>query len=172
MRPEKSILVKHIQSILDESGNFLVVSYMGLSVKKIEELKSLLKEENALFQVHKNQLIKKAAIDKPYSELSNTELVGGTAIVIGEGEVSGWAKVIKKFAKENEEVSFKAAFLEGEVLDAKAAAQVAELPTKDQARAMLLSALMSGPTQLAGILRTSYSSVATVIKNYTDKNEA
>ena len=172
MRQEKPILVNHIQSILDESGNFLLVSYMGLSVRKQEELKTLLREKNALLQVHKNSLIKKASIDKDYSALSDIELTGGTAIVTGEGEASEWAKVVKEFAKENEEVSFKAAFVEGELLDAKGAAQVAELPTKDEARAKLLSALMSGPQQLAGILRTSYSGLATVIKNYTDKENA
>jgi len=173
MRQEKSILVDHIQSLLDESGNFLLVSYMGLSVKKQEELKTLLREKNAVLQVHKNKLIQKASEDKAYSGISDITLTGGTAIVIGEGEASDWAKVVKDFAKENEEVSFKAAFFDGEVLDTNAAAQVAELPTKDEARAMLLSALMSGPTQLAGILRTSYSGLATVIKNYTDKeNEA
>ena len=173
MRQEKSILVSHIQSILDESGNFLLVSYMGLSVKKQEELKTLLKEKNAKLQIHKNKLIMKASEDKAYSGISALELTGGTAIVTGEGEASEWAKVVKEFAKVNEVVSFKAAFFDGEVLDEKKAAQVAELPTKDEARAMLLSTLMSGPTQIAGILRTSYSGLATVIKNYTDKeNEA
>ena len=110
MRPEKPIVVEHIQNLLDESENFLLVSYMGMSVKKQEELKGLLKEQNAQFQVHKNKLIKKAAEGKSYAGLADLELTGGTAVVYGEGETPQWAKVIKKFAKENEEVSFKAAF--------------------------------------------------------------
>ena len=117
MRPEKPIIVNHIQSILDESGNFLLVSYMGMPVNKQEELKTLLREKSALFQVHKNKLIKKAAEGKDYAGIADIQLDGGTAIVFGEGETSEWAKVIKKFAKENEEVSFKAAYFEGELLD-------------------------------------------------------
>ena len=169
MRPEKEIIVKHIQNILDESGIFLLVSYMGMSVKKQEEFKGLLREKNAVFQVHKNKLIKKAAEGKGYEGLSDITLEGGTGIVYGEGEPSEWAKVVKDFAEENEEVSFKAAFVEGEVLAADRAKLVADLPTKDEARAKLLSALMSGPQQLVGILNTSVSGLATVIKNYTDK---
>jgi large subunit ribosomal protein L10 len=172
MRPEKPIIVEHIQSILDESQNFLLVSYMGLSVKQQEELKGLLKEKNAVLQVHKNQLLKKASEGKGYAGLAELDLTGGTAVVVGEGEPSEWAKIVKKFAKDNEQVSFKAAFVEGEILDAKGAAQVADLPTKDEARAKLLSALMSGPQQLAGILNQSYSGLATVIKNYTDKENS
>jgi len=169
MRPEKPIIVEHIQSILDESGNFLLVSYMGMSVKKQEEFKAKLREKNAVFQVHKNKLIHKAAEGKDYAGLSDISLEGGTAIVTGEGEPSEWAKVVKDFAKENEEVVFKAAFVEGEVLDADKAKLVADLPTKDEARAKLLSALMSGPQQLVGILNTSVSGIATLLQNYADK---
>jgi large subunit ribosomal protein L10 len=169
MRPEKPIIVEHIQNLLDESGNFLLVSYSGISVKKQEELKGLLKGQNAQFQVHKNKLIKKAAEGKTYSAISDLELTGGTAIVYGEGETSEWAKVVKKFAKDNEEVSFKGAFFEGELLDASKAAQVAELPSKDEARALVLSALMAGPQKLVGILNQVVSGVPSVIKNHCDK---
>lgn len=169
MRPEKPIIVKHIQSILDESGNFLLVSYMGMSVKKQEELKGLLREQSALFQVHKNKLIKKAAEGKDYAGVADLDLGGGTAIVYGEGEASEWAKVIKKFAKDNEAVSFKAAFFEGELLDQKKAGQVADMPSKDEARAMVLRALLAGPQKLVGILNQVPGGLATVIKNYTEK---
>jgi large subunit ribosomal protein L10 len=169
MRPEKTILVEHIQNVLDESENFLLVSYMGLSVEKQEKFKSLLREKNATFQVHKNKLIQKAAEGKGYKGLSDITLEGGTGIIYGEGEPSAWAKVVKEFGKENEEVVFKAAFVEGEILDAGKAKLVAELPTKNEARALLLSAIISGPQQLVGILNTSVSGLATVIKNYTDK---
>jgi len=172
MRPEKPIIVEHIQSLLDESGSFLLVSYMGMPVKKQEELKNLLREKSALFQVHKNKLIKKAAEGKDYSGLADLQLDGGTAIVYGEGEPSEWAKVIKKFAKDNEEVSFKAAYFEGELLDSSKAAQVAEMPSKDEARQMVLGMLMAGPQKLTGILNQSVSGIATVIKNYTDKKES
>ena len=169
MRPEKPIVVEHIQNILDESGNFLLVSYMGMSVKKQEELKDLLKEQNAQFQVHKNKLIRKAAEGKSYAAIADMELTGGTAVVFGEGETPEWAKVIKKFAKENEEVSFKAAFLDGELLDGKEAVKVADLPTKDEARAKLLSVIKAGPQKLVGILNQTYAGVPSVIKNYCDK---
>jgi large subunit ribosomal protein L10 len=169
MRPEKSIIVEHIQSILDESGNFLLVSYTGLSVQKQEELKGLLREQNAQFQVHKNKLIKKAAEGKSYAAVSEMKLEGGTALVYGEGETSEWAKVVKKFAKDNEEVAFKGAFFDGELLDAAKAKQVAELPSKDEARALVLSALMAGPQKLAGILNQVVAGVPSVIKNHCDK---
>jgi large subunit ribosomal protein L10 len=171
MRQEKPIIVEHIQNVLDESGNFLLVSYMGLTVSKQEKFKELLREQNAHLQVHKNKLIKKASEGKGYIAIADLDLGGGTAIVYGQGEPSEWAKVVKKFAKDNEQVSFKAAFVDGEVLAADQAVLVADLPTKDEARAKLLSAFISGPQQLAGILNTSVSGIATVIQNYADKKQ-
>ena len=97
MRQEKTILVDHIQTILDESNNFFLISYMGLNVSQLEELKTELKANEATLQVHKNTLIKKAAEGKPYSDLSNLELTGGTAIVCGSGEPADVAKTIKNW---------------------------------------------------------------------------
>ena len=64
---------------------------------------------------------------------------------------------------------FKAAFFEGELLDASKAAQVADLPSKDEARAKLLSVFKAGPQKLVGILNQTYAGVPSVIKNYCDK---
>lgn len=171
MRQEKTILVDHIQSILDESNNFFLISYMGLNVSQLEELKSELKEKEASLQVHKNTLIKKAAEGKPYSDLSNLELTGGTAIVCGSGEPADVAKTIKKFAKANEEVSFKAAFVDGEVLDADKSVTVADMLTKDQARAQLLGLLNQVPTSLVRVLNEKAATIVYVLNAIVEKNK-
>lgn len=171
MRQEKTILVDHIQSILDESNNFFLISYMGLNVSQLEELKSELKEKEASLQVHKNTLIKKAAEGKPYSDLSNLELTGGTAIVCGSGEPADVAKTIKKFAKANDVVSFKAAFVDGEVLDAETSVTVADMLTKDQARAQLLGLLNQVPTSLVRVLNQKAATIVYVLNAIVEKNK-
>lgn len=151
MRQEKTLIAKHIQEKLDESSHFFLVSYMGLSVKLQEELKGQLREKEAYLEVQKNTLIKKAAEGKDYADLANAELSGGTAIVFGSGEPSDSAKILKSFAKANKELEFKLAFVDGQVLDANSAALVAEMPSKDEARAMLLGTLNAVPTGLVRV---------------------
>ena len=171
MRQEKTVLVNHIQSILDDSNNFFLISYMGLSVAQLEELKGELRNNDAILQVHKNTLIKKAAEGKPYSDLTNLELTGGTAVVYSAGEPADVAKTIKKFAKENEEVTFKAAFVDGEVLDAKTAVTVADMLTKDQARAQLLGLLNQVPTSLVRVLDQKAASIVYVLNAIVEKKK-
>ena len=77
---------------------------------------------------------------------------------------SAAARAVKEFQKENEKLKVKAGLLEGMVLGPKAVAdQLATLPNKDEARAMLLATfmapmqtfvrLLAAPaTQFAGVL--------------------
>ena len=171
MRQEKPIIVNEIQETLDNSSFFFLVSYMGLSVKQQEELKSQLRDKEAYLQVQKNQLIKKAAEGKEYAEVAETDLTGGTAIVFGSGEPADSAKVIKEFAKKNDEVTFKLAFVDGQVLDAKSAALVAEMPTKDEARAMLLGLLNQVPTSLVRVLNEKVATIAYVLNAVIEKKK-
>ena len=168
MRPEKQIMVNHIQELLEDK-DFFLISYMGLTVAQQEELKAKLRECNAELQVHKNKLIQKAAADKAYSEISEIEITGGTAVVTGTGEAPEAAKVIKEFAKENEVVTFKAAYVDGTVLDAAGAKQIADLPTKDVARAMLLGVLNAAPQQLVSVLNAKAATILNVLNAYKDK---
>jgi large subunit ribosomal protein L10 len=51
---------------------------------------------------------------------------------------------VKEFKKENEKLKIKAGLLEGQVLNGAAVEdQLASLPNKDEARAMLLATLMA-----------------------------
>ena len=152
MRPEKPTIVKQIQSQLDASSHFIMISYMGLTVKKQEELKSQLRAKGVKLQVHKNQLLHKASAGKPYAKLADIALTGGTAVAFGTGEAPETAKVIKAFAKDNDKVKFKVAYFEGQIFEGKAAEGVADMLTKDGARAHLLRTLLEAPASLVRVL--------------------
>ena len=171
MRPEKQILVEQIKTVMGEDGSFFLISFMGLSVAKQEAFKAELREQSSVLQVHKNSLIKQAAKAKEINELAELELKGGTAIVAGTAEIGDIAKVIKNFSKDNEEVQFKAAYVDGQFLDAKDALACAGLPTKDEARAKLLATLNAAPQQLASVLNNSAASILNVLNAYQSKLE-
>ena len=81
-------------------------------------------------------------------------------------------KLLKAFGKENEQVQFKAAVVDGQFLDAKSAVQVAGLPSKDEARAMLLGTLLAAPQNIVGVLNNAASSIVNLLSNYKDSKEA
>lgn len=171
MRPEKKLIVDQIESAMS-ADHFFLISFMGLTVSQQEELKKQLKDSDSVLEVHKNSLLKKAAENKGITELAELNLTGGTAIVSTAGEPGDCAKAIKAFGKENEQVQFKAAVVDGQYLDAANAVQVAGLPSKDEARAMLLGTLLAAPQNIVGVLNNAASSIVNLLSNYKDSKEA
>lgn len=171
MRPEKNIIVDSIKEVMDGADCFFLISYMGLSVQKQEAFKAELRNVGSVLQVHKNSLLKKAAEQKDLSALAELNLTGGTALVAGNGEAGDIAKTIKNFSKEHEEVQFKAAYVDGQVLDAKNALAVAGLPSKPEAQAKLLATLLAAPQQLVGVLNNAGASILNVLNAYKSKIE-
>jgi large subunit ribosomal protein L10 len=67
-----------------------------------------------------------------------------TAVAWSFEEPSAAARAVKDFRRENEKLKIKAGLLEGVVLPPEAVeTQLAALPSKDEARAMLLATLMA-----------------------------
>jgi len=67
-----------------------------------------------------------------------------TAVAWSFEEPSAAARVLKEYRKENEKLKIKAGLLDGQVLDSSAVEnQLASLPSKDEARAMLLATMLA-----------------------------
>lgn len=166
-------LISDIKEIYDTSDYFFLISYLGLSVQEQEELRNNLKEVNqAVMNVHKNRLIKKASEgNQQLSDLVDLDLTGGTAIISGNGEPSISAKSIQKFGKKHEVVSFKGSFVEGRVLNKSESEKIASLPTKDEARAMLLRMFLAPSTQFVGVLSAKLRTILYVLNAIIEKKK-
>jgi large subunit ribosomal protein L10 len=76
-----------------------------------------------------------------------------TGVAWSYEEPSAAARVVKDFVKDNEKLKVKAGLLEGQVLSSKAVAdQLATLPSKDEARSMLLATLLAAPQTFVRLL--------------------
>ena len=79
------------------------------------------------------------------------------------------AKVIKKSEqRKNGKVDFRAGVLEGEVLDAKAAVELADMPDVNSLRAMMLGVLSAPARQLVSLINAPGSALARVVQAHVD----
>jgi large subunit ribosomal protein L10 len=79
-------------------------------------------------------------------------------------EPSAAARAVKEFQKENEKLKIKAGLLEGQVLGPKAVSdQLATLPNKDEARAMLLATFNAPAQTLVRLLNVPATQMAAVL---------
>ena len=144
----KTEVVNEIVQKAKDNKTMVIVTYHGLSVAQLTELRRLLKKENASLSVYKNSLVERAVDQLGYAEL-NDKLSGPNAFVFFEDAVQG-LKVVAKYAKRHKDTFvIKAGVVEGKVVDEKTLVELSKLPGKEGLISMFLSVLQAPVRQFA-----------------------
>jgi len=122
-----------------------------MDVAGATELRRRLRKAEVHYEVVKNTLVRRAVLGTPLENLE-TYFKGNTAIAYHEEDPAALAKVLTDFAKENEALSLKGGWLDGELLDEAAITALSMLPGKDALRAKLLSVFIGVPTKFVRTL--------------------
>ena len=144
---DKKRFVKEIKAVADDSITAVVVEYRGLSVVEMTELRKHARNADVYIRVVKNTLARRALEDTKF-ECMKESLTGPVLLAFAKDDPGAAARVIKNFAKEH--IALKAVSLSagGELLPATDLSRLADLPTFNQARAMLLGVMISPMTKL------------------------
>ena len=137
----KVTVVNEVKEKLESSSSAVVVEYRGLSVKEVTELRRLLMKEGIDFKVYKNSMVERAANELGYSDLAES-LKGPNAFAFSKDAVAP-ARVLAKFAKENELLVLKGGVVEGKVVDVTTIKTLASLPGREGMISMILGMLQS-----------------------------
>lgn len=156
-RPDKAAAIAEIKDQFAGSSAAVLTEYRGLTVAQLQELRRAL-GENATYAVVKNTLTKLAAKEAGVEGLDDL-LIGPTAIAFVTGEISEAAKVLRDFAKANQQLVIKGGTFDGATLTAADITKLADL----ESREVLLS-------KVAGAVKGTYAKVARVAQAPLVKN--
>ncbi|MGF1655985.1 MAG: 50S ribosomal protein L10 [Verrucomicrobiales bacterium] len=171
MNSEKATIVREISGWLNQSPFMILVDYQGLTVTGFNELRNRLSNVGSQCHVVKNSLLRLASREIGSPECADF-LHGQTAIVFGEEDVCGAAKVLKTFAKEFKKPEIRGGVLDKEQLSAEQILALAELPSKDVLRAQLLGVLLAPASKLVRTLNEPGASLARLLEAYREKMAA
>jgi large subunit ribosomal protein L10 len=167
-RKKKVELLEVYREQIQNSAAIVFTDYRGLSVSKIQSLRAKLGEVDARYMVVKNTLLSKAMAESGLPQPE--ELLSGTNAVAFVGEdVGRGVKTLTDWIKAEKMVTISGAVLGNSVLDGKNAEALADLPGKDQVRAMLLGAISAPASSLARLLNAPSGSLARVINAHVEK---
>ncbi|MCR4561682.1 MAG: 50S ribosomal protein L10 [Bacilli bacterium] len=121
--------VAAITEAVKNSAAVVVVSYQGLTVAELSELREKLAGKEACLTVYKNTLVARALKDLGIEGMDEA-LNGPNAFVFSKDPSAG-AAICNKFGRAHEHLVIKAGIVEGRVLNAKETIAVAKLPTKE-----------------------------------------
>ena len=134
----------------ENSKAIMVTHYQGLTMTQLDELRSKMREHGIIFKITKNRITKLALEKTKCKDLSNL-FTGPTAVAFGEDAIMS-ARILSKFAKDNENLKLIGGMMDNEILDQAGVQNVANLPTLDEARANIVGILNASASKLVSIL--------------------
>ena len=147
----KKETVAEIQESIKNAGSLTVVSYQGLTVAEMQELRKTLAKDNAHLVVYKNTMVRRALEEAKLPDFGDL-LNGPNGFVFSE-EIAKGPKALVKFSRYHEALVVKGGLVEGKVLDAAGVKEVSKLPDKNGLISMFLSCLNAPITKFAATIK-------------------
>ena len=157
-KEQKQNYIKEMTAQFENSEAVLVTHYQGLTVKQLDDLRNQMREHGIKFQITKNRITKLALKNSKCKNLTDL-FTGPTAVALSKDAIIS-AKILTKFSKENKSLKILGGIMGEEVLDVAGVANVATLPTLDEARAKIVGILRSPAQKIASILLAPASKIA------------
>ena len=140
-----------INASLNEAKSIFLTDFSGLTVEEVTRLRAEFRKQNVKYLVVKNTLARISAREHGFDVLV-PYLHGPTALAIAMGDPVAPVRVIFDFKKDKEKPAIKAALLEGQLLDQKAAEEVRNVPSREVLLARALASMQAPATNMAGVL--------------------
>ena len=158
-KEQKAAVVDEIAERLGSADAIFAVDYRGISVPEAAELRTKLREADAVFTVVKNRLAKRAAEKAGTTELD--ELFDGPiALAFVKGDAVVAAKAISTFSSEHDVLEYRGGIMDGEPLDPEKFKAIARLPGLDVLHGQLVGVAASPLTGLTRGLASMLSGLA------------
>ena len=138
---QKQAMLAELVETMKNSESGVLVNYCGITVEEDTKLRKSLREAGVDYRVVKNTYIKKAAAEAGLNGFDNV-LEGMTAIAMSSDAVAP-AKILCKYAKDNENFTVKAGFIDGRVIDVAEVEALAAIPGKEGLIAKMLGSIQS-----------------------------
>jgi len=164
-------MVQTYQDQFGEREGLVLLSLDGLSVEEAQTLRTEIRKTGAEMRVTKNRLAK-VALKEVGIEFDDSGWAGMCALLVGDAESTiSAAKAIEDLWEKAPErkVNYRAAMLDGDVMNAEQASKIADMPDKKTLRAMMCGALNGPARSLASLLREVPASTARVLQARADQ---
>jgi large subunit ribosomal protein L10 len=167
-REQKAAAVAEIAESLRESEAVFAVDFRGISVPQAADLRTRLRDADAVFRVVKNSLTERAA-DEVGADTLKALLEGPTALTFVRGDAAVAAKALQTFRRETDLLEFKGGLLGTEALDAEQLLALARLPARDVLYGQLVGVVASPITGLVRGLNALIAGLALQLGQIAEK---
>lgn len=164
-REQKQKIIEDLKDKLSRQKIVIFSDFRGLPVSKMQNLRRNLKKDGVDFKVAKKTLIKKSFGSEDFG-IEPKKLEGEIALAFGYKDEVSPAKLIYKFAKENEKV-FKilGGILQNQFIAREKILELAKLPSYQELLAKMLGSLNAPISGFASVLRSNIRNLVCVLSS-------
>ena len=166
-KDQKKKYIDNMTSQFDKSEAVIVTHYQGLTVSQLDDLRKRMREHGIIFKITKNRITKLALEKTKCKDLSNL-FTGPTAVAFSSDAIIS-ARILSKFAKDNENLKLLGGIMGSEVLDREGVQNVANLPTLDEARAKIVGILATPASKFVSILLARSEKMSSLSPEISEK---
>jgi large subunit ribosomal protein L10 len=165
-RAEKTELANQLKDKFTKAKVALFADYKGLTANQADELRKQLRAQNTEVKVLKNNvarlLTKEGKMGDQAKDLMDA-MVGPTLVAFSYGDPAASAKVLHKFAQDNEALKLKDSLMGTKRIAAAEVAELAALPSKEVLIAKMLGTMNAPITNFVGVLAAVPRGLVTVL---------
>ena len=168
---EKIKVVEEMSGAFRSAGSIFVTDYTGLKVKDMTDLRAQLRKAGVQYHVAKNTLMRRAAEETGYGELSSL-LKGQIAIAFGPADPVSTAKIFHEFLGRVEKPAVRKFVVEKRAYGGGDLKALASLPPREVLLSQLVSAVEGPIADFVGTLDSILREIVGTVDALADKKGA
>lgn len=167
---DKKAIVAEVAAVAQKATSVVAASYSGLTVAQLTQLRKVSREAGVHVRVVRNTLARRAFEGTQFACMDEA-LVGPLLLAFSKEEPGAAARVFRDFAKKVEKLQVKALSMDGALFAAKDLNRLANLPTRNEAIAQLLSVMQAPITKFVRTLAEPHGKLVRTIAAVRDQKQ-
>jgi large subunit ribosomal protein L10 len=155
---EKKEIVADINQLANDSSSLVIADARGLNVSEANALRSEGYKANVSFRVVKNTLVRLSLKGTSYEDIEDDYITGPTMLAFSYEEPGAAAKILKSFAKKNENLNIKGLSIDGKHFNGSEINKLSTLPT-----------FIEAISKFAGLLKAPLGKIASLMNEVPSK---
>jgi len=168
---EKKEVVAELANVAQSAYSLVAAEYAGMTVSQLTDLRRKARQTGVFLKVAKNTLVRRAVEGTDYACIKDA-LSGPMLYAFSQEDPGAAGRLIKDFAKGNEQLKAKLVAIGGQMYPAQHVERLASLPTREQALTMLVRVLVAPVERLVRTLAEPAAQVARVVAAVRDQKQA
>lgn len=169
-RAEKHECVASLSEVFKSTSVVVVAHYSGLTVAQMQTLRKQMRAAGASVQVAKNRLVKIALEGSEVASIAGL-MRGPTLIAYSDDPVAA-PKAAVAFAKDHDKFVILGGAMGGTALDPAGVAAVAQMPSREELIAQIVSCIGAPASSIAGAIGAPASNIAGILTTLEEREAA